>query len=273
MNFRKGLFFLLIVFSVSFVVAENCTNECEQILDTRCYANNTGYSICTDVDMDGCLEWKEEFVCAEGLTCSDGACVNGSGLDVSGVDGSSGGSGGSGCTTTWNCSDWGECDKGSQLRSCSKVRVSCGAPSKPAEMKACSSSEGEDDGDDEEDVGLLAGLFGGDDSEEGGFFSGSLFYWIGGGVVILLIVGLVLWLILRKKGDSLDGASGDSLVMEINRLLGEGDVFLRQGNIVEAKNHYKIIKGKFRGVGSSGGDLFVRIKDFFNRIVIAGRSR
>lgn len=48
-------------------------------------------------------------------------------------------SSGGGCTTTWNCTDWGECIDGMQTRNCSKERPYCYAPpkDKPSEQREC----------------------------------------------------------------------------------------------------------------------------------------
>lgn len=51
--------------------------------------------------------------------------------------GGSGGSGGSSCKTTWDCSDWGQCIDGQQVRNCVKENPRCSAGTKPSEKRDC----------------------------------------------------------------------------------------------------------------------------------------
>jgi len=50
---------------------------------------------------------------------------------------SGGGGGGGGCTTTWNCSEWGDCIDGKQTRICTKLKSYCNAGTKPIELQGC----------------------------------------------------------------------------------------------------------------------------------------
>jgi parallel beta-helix repeat protein len=45
---------------------------------------------------------------------------------------------GGGCLTNWTCSEWGKCTKGTQTRTCQKIREVCYAGAKPEETQACS---------------------------------------------------------------------------------------------------------------------------------------
>ena len=278
---RKELFLLggvLFFVFVLGVVSADCVDECAVLFSTQCYADSTGYSICVDVDMDGCLEWKDEFVCSAGMACLNGSCVNSSsvaagvptGIVPSGSPSSSGGGGGvNECVTTWNCSGWGVCSRGSQERVCSKVRLECRTSvSKPAEMRACSSSDGGGDAGDDDDLNV-----GGDAGDEEA--GGGMFFWIGGIIVLFVIIGGGIWFLLRRKKDDegvVESVSDidDSAAVEINQLLDKGEMFLREGNVAEAKKTYNIIKGKFSGVGPGSEELFARVKDFYDRVVMGG---
>ena len=59
-----------------------CTNECLNDGDKQCggqitYNNNTysTFQICSDSNLDGCLEWSGLTACNPGQSCSAGACV------------------------------------------------------------------------------------------------------------------------------------------------------------------------------------------------------
>ena len=49
-----------------------CTNDCLPGTPARC--NNTGIETCVDANFDGCYEWSQPVPCADGLSCSNGAC-------------------------------------------------------------------------------------------------------------------------------------------------------------------------------------------------------
>ena len=122
--------------------------------------------------------------------------------------GSSGGGGGgssSGCTTTWTCTNWGECVGGQQTRNCTKVDQSCSKALtlKPSESQTCSIGSEDQDEDDqgtseEEEEEII--------EEEPGFFVGITGAAIGttggriatGAILILLIVGAYAFVKLRK---------------------------------------------------------------------------
>ena len=55
------------------VEADNCSNECDNVDEIRCFSNSI--KKCGQFDEDNCLEWQEIDNCSNGETCNNGSCV------------------------------------------------------------------------------------------------------------------------------------------------------------------------------------------------------
>ncbi|MBL7160250.1 MAG: S8 family serine peptidase [Candidatus Aenigmarchaeota archaeon] len=124
--------------------ARTCEGSWESLLANYSLSTSGNFVIINSTNLSA-------FSIAENFTCGDSVCDSSESCSSCSTDcgacattgGSSGGGGGGGsspvtCTESWNCTPWGQCQKGTQTRECVDENSCNTTTSKPVESQSCS---------------------------------------------------------------------------------------------------------------------------------------
>lgn len=107
----------------------------------------------------------------------------------------------SGCSTTWDCSDWGICADGMQTRNCQKANVNCYAGAMPSLTQTCTiptdNQENQTSNVDNQNTNT-------DDKNDqtgttGASPAGNIIWVAAMGIVLIAIIGIAIYLTVSKK--------------------------------------------------------------------------
>ena len=217
------------------VTAPYCgDNILQPSISEQCDGSNLGGETCVGLGYDsGTLACQSNCVfdtsdCANDNTNGGtGGTPTSGGGSSSGGGGSSGGRGSSSCIENWQCSGWGECEDGTQKRTCEDVKK-CGTEKIKPNLKRSCSSEGLI-GDE-----ALKMLNQSQETNEG-FFNKITGAVIGGGsgrflvplLFIIIVVGLLIITLSAKKKvvarqDAKEGSSEDAVTEDVDNVIGDG---------------------------------------------------